>query len=364
MNEPGATTIATPVDPLVTPAAAAEITKKQFQLGGQALIEGVMMRSPHFVAAAVRRADGSIATRVEPVHSVMQRHPMLGWPMVRGIVGLIEMLELGMRYLNWSGNVAMEDAGREDAMGQPGAASLEALAVADPLSAGLEMPNHPNGSAPPAPDASIEPKSMPWWSFVLTAGLSFGMGLLLFVALPNVLAGWLLQSHTHSKILLNLVEGIIKLAIFVSYLWLIGRRPAIQRVFEYHGAEHKVVYAAENGRPLTPEGARPFDTPHPRCGTGFALLVVLVSMICFVLLPWSANPLKRVLLRFALMPLVAGISYEIIKLTTNPRWSRVAVFILTPGLWLQRLTTRQPDDEQLEVSCTAMRAVIAAEMNF
>jgi uncharacterized protein YqhQ len=137
--------------------------------------------------------------------------------------------------------------------------------------------------------------------------------------------------------------------------------PNIQRLWQYHGAEHKVVFAAEKGLPITPDSARPFDTPHPRCGTGFALLTVMVSVLCFTFLPWTESHLQRVGMRFLLMPLVAGLSYEILKLTTHPKWKSLAVIIMTPGLWLQRLTTSQPDDEQLEVSCAAMRAVIEAE---
>jgi uncharacterized protein YqhQ len=204
---------------------------------------------------------------------------------------------------------------------------------------------------------------MPGWLFALTTVASLGFGLLLFVALPNLIADVTLRPFTGNRVLLNVYEGVIKLTIFVAYVWLVGRKPDIRRVFEYHGAEHKVVYAVENNREITPDGARPFDTPHPRCGTGFALLTVFVSVLCFSFLPWSESKLTNVAMRFALMPVVAGISYEVIKLTMHPRWGRFAMWVMTPGLWLQRLTTRQPDDAQLEVSCAAMRAVLEAEKN-
>jgi uncharacterized protein YqhQ len=197
--------------------------------------------------------------------------------------------------------------------------------------------------------------------FLLTAAVSFSIGIALFVALPNILADHFLKPVTGNRVLLNLFEGAVKLAIFIAYVWIIGRKPDIRRVFEYHGAEHKVVYAAENDRPITPEGARPFDTPHPRCGTGFALLVIIVSIVCHTFLPWTEAHLPRVAMRLALLPVVAGVSYEILKLTSYPRWRGLAYIIMTPGMWLQRLTTRQPDDEQLEVSCVAMRAVLDAE---
>jgi uncharacterized protein YqhQ len=197
--------------------------------------------------------------------------------------------------------------------------------------------------------------------FALTVAGSLCIGFGLFVALPNVVAYQTLKSQTNNPILLNLVEGMVKIAIFVTYIWIIGRKPDIHRIFEYHGAEHKVVFAVEHGRPLTPEGARPFDTPHPRCGTGFALLTVLVSVICFSFLPVVESSIVQVAMRFALMPVVAGISYEILKLTMHPRVGSFFIKLMTPGMWLQRLTTFQPDDAQLEVSCAAMRVVVQAE---
>lgn len=299
---------------------------KQFQLGGQALIEGVMMRSPHFISAAVRRQNGVIETRVDPFLSLGQKYPLLAIPLIRGMVALIEMMMVGMRYLNWSGNISLEDEQKE-----------------------------------PAPPGS---SNMPWWALALTVIISLGFGLALFVALPNLVVQYTVHHFTHNRVLLNLMEGAVKLLLFLGYLFVIGRRPNIHRLFEYHGAEHKVVYAVENDCPLTPEGARPFDTPHPRCGTGFALLTVFVSVICFVFLPWTNSDVQRVILRLALMPLVAGISYEIIKLTVNPRLGTLAKLILVPGMWLQRLTTSQPNDPQLEVACQAMKVLLEAESEY
>jgi len=344
-----APTEATPSD--VTPDEPK--SQPTFQLGGQALIEGVMMRSPRYVAAAVRHPNGSIETRVELFQSITRRRRWMGLPFIRGVVGMFEMLALGMKYLNWSGNIALKaEADKQNAAKRAAAeARGEAPADAEAATAG----------AAPGKKEKSPPEALPVWTFVLTAAGSFGIGLLLFVALPNLITDWTLKLATDNLIALNLFEGAVKLAIFVLYIYLIGLRPDIKRVFEFHGAEHKVVYAAENDRPLTPEGARPFDTPHPRCGTGFALLTVFVSIVCFVFLPWPDEHWLRVGWRFMLMPVVAGVSYEIIKLTIHPRWKKVAQVILTPGMWLQRLTTNQPDDEQLEVACVAMRAVIEAE---
>jgi uncharacterized protein YqhQ len=306
--------------------------RSQVQLGGQALVEGVMMRSPRFVGAAVRRASGEIQTRVEPFAPIAKRHRVLGLPILRGVVGLVEMMLLGTRYLNWSSNLALLDSPEASKPGQK------------------------------ADEAQVEKEqSMPLWMFLGTVVLSLSLGFALFVALPNIAADATLGRATRNRFALNIAEGCIKITIFVAYLWLIGRMANIKRLFEFHGAEHKVVYAAEHGRPLTPDGARPFDTPHPRCGTGFALLTAIVSIACFSWLPWTLSHWPRVGMRFVLMPLVAGISYEILKLTAHPKWRPLAIVVMTPGMWLQRLTTNEPDDSQLEVSCAAMQVVIDAE---
>jgi uncharacterized protein YqhQ len=308
--------------------------RPQFSLGGQALIEGVMMRSPHFVGAAVRRADGEIEVRLEPYRSLAQKYRGLNLPLLRGVLGLFEMLTLGMRYLQWSGNVALADEETKNSNSE------------------TKIPNPSPESAPP---------KLPLWMFLLTVAGSLGLGILLFIALPNLITDWVVFPFTRNLIALNAAEGAVKLAIFVAYIWVIGLKPDIRRIFEYHGAEHKVVFAAENNLPITPESAQPFDTPHPRCGTGFALLTVFVSIVCFVFLPWPEEHWKRIGWRLLLMPLVAGVSYEIIKLTLNPTFSNLAKAVMVPGMWLQRLTTRQPDNAQLEVSCAAMRVVMDAE---
>lgn len=340
-------------------------SEQQFSLGGQALIEGVMMRSPRYVGAAVRRMDGSIETRLETFTPLTKKNPILGLPLVRGVFGLFEMLSLGMKYLQWSANVAMEDENRKKAAeNAPPVVEDENASIAD-----VARPDNQVSTATVSigdSEAEVQqtaPPPLPIWMFVLTACGSFGLGLLLFVALPNLVTDWTIKRVTgpDNLVILNLFEGLAKLLIFIGYVWLIGLKPDIKRVFEYHGAEHKVVFAAENHLTITPASARPFDTPHPRCGTGFALLTVFVSIVCFVFLPWPDEHWKRVGWRFMLMPLVAGISYEVIKMTLNPTFSGLAKAIMIPGMWLQRLTTREPDDEQLEVSCAAMRIVMEAE---
>ena len=353
------------------------MAKPQFQMGGQALIEGVMMRGPTHVGAAVRRSNGEIQSRVEPFDSILKkRKPFLNIPFLRGIIALFEMLALGMGYLNWSSELALQDEGKKKA-------GEAVLTIKEPLTGTVILEEQTHAAQPERdgenvaiaqpvttthpPSQEVEShtapdrKALPIWLFLLTILGSPGVGVALFVALPNLLTDWIFEPLTKNRVALNLIEGLVKLLIFIGYVWFIGRRKNIKRVFEYHGAEHKVVYAVENGRPLTPAGARPFDTPHPRCGTGFALITVFVSVICFAFLPWGSSHVARIGLRLLLLPVVAGISYEIIKSTVNPRLAGLAMIVVKPGMWLQRLTTEQPSDEQLEVACEAMRVLLEKE---
>ena len=338
------------------------------------------MRGPTHVGAAVRRADGSIQSRVERFDSILKRRPFLNIPFARGIIALFEMLALGMGYLNWSSELALQDEGKKKG-------NEAAFTLKDPLTGAIVLEEqtrlaqperdggnvaiaapvtttHPPSQEIEAPNehlAAPDKKALPIWLFLLTILGSLGIGVALFVALPNLITDWIFEPLTKNRVALNLIEGLVKLAIFIGYVYIIGRRKNIKRVFEYHGAEHKVVYAVENGRPLTPAGARPFDTPHPRCGTGFALITVFVSVICFTFLPWGDSHVARIGLRLLLLPIVAGISYEIIKSTVNPRLSGLAMIVVKPGMWLQRLTTEEPSDEQLEVACEAMRVLLEKE---
>ncbi len=335
----------------------------QFQLGGQALIEGVMMRGPTHVGAAVRRADGTIQTRVEPFDSLLKTRPYLNVFLLRGIFALVEMMKLGTGYLQWSSEIALADQQQHESPTEPASVSSPVASTLDQVVAPLASA-FGEGVAPPMAPSKVSPLTA--LLFALTALFSFAIGALFFVVVPNFVAHFVFEPHIgHSSrlsiIALTLIEGAVKLAVFVAYVWAIGRRTAIRRLFGYHGAEHKVVYAVENNRPLTPDGARPFDTPHPRCGTGFALLTIFVGIFCYSFLPWPDNHLLRVGLRLLMLPVVAGVSYEVLKATVNPRLSALALLVITPGMWLQRLTTSQPDDSQLEVACAAMKVLLDKE---
>ncbi len=285
--------------------------KKPLMVGGQAVLEGVMMRNAGKVATAVRVADGHIETEVRDVNSVADRFPILKKPFLRGVVALGESLMLGLRSLSYSAKMA----GEEDEQ------------LSDGELAG-------------------------------TMAIAFALAAVLFVAIPT----WATRFfHTifDSPVALNLAEGGLRLAIFLGYLLAISRMEGIYRVFQYHGAEHKTIHAYEAGGPLTVERVQACSRFHPRCGTSFLLIVMLVSIFVFAFLGWP-DLLTRVVSRVALLPVVAGISYEFIRLAARSKNSAVRLLTL-PGLWLQRLTTNPPEDGMVEVAIASLAAVLPEE---
>lgn len=286
---------------------------QKLSVGGQAVIEGVMMRGPGKIAVAVRKPNGEITVDLKPAGSISDRHPILKKPFLRGVVSLVESLIYGMKALSFSAQASGEE--EEEKM-----SSLELAG---------------------------------------TIAFSVGLAILLFVVLPTG-AMKLLQNTGVSPVVLNLCEGLLRLAIFLLYIWGISRQKDIQRVFQYHGAEHKTIYTYEHGLPLRVENVRPFSTLHPRCGTNFLMIVMLISIFIFTFLGWPSL-WERILSRILLMPVVAGISYEIIRFAgkhMDKPWVRTAIL---PGLALQKLTTRQPDDDQIEVAIASLKAVLPPE---
>ncbi|MDA8441374.1 MAG: DUF1385 domain-containing protein [Peptococcaceae bacterium] len=282
---------------------------KPVSYGGQALIEGVMMRAPKDIAMAVRLPDGNINVERQPIKP-WSAYPVLKLPVIRGFVALLDSLVVGMKALSYSAGMAAEGQGEE-----------------------------------------IKPFEM-----LLTIVVSLGLGLLLFVALPTGMAN-LVKAFVPGVLLQNILEGVLRLGIFLLYVVAISRMKDIQRVFQYHGAEHMAIFTYEEGLDLTVDNARQFTTLHPRCGTSFLLIVMVVSIVVFAFLP--LGPLwLRLVSRLLAMPLVAGIAYEFLKLSGNyckSRWFRWAI---VPGLWLQKLTTSQPDDSQLEVALAALKSIV------
>ncbi len=278
-------------------------------LGGQAVMEGVMMRSPHWTATAVRRPSGEILSSVQHLDSLLVRYRWLRMPVVRGVIVLYEALTIGIRALFFSANAALGD--EEELTSQQIGVSA-------------------------------------------AVGLALAVGL--FFVLPTIGAR-LLDRYLPSAIALNLVEGAIRIAVLITYIAVIARLPDIRRVYEYHGAEHKAVNTYEAGDPLEVPAVRRHSRFHPRCGTTFLLIVMIVAIIVFTFL--GRPPLAwRILSRIVLIPVVAGISYEIIRAGARYRWFRPVV---APGMWLQRLTTREPDDAQMEVAVRALREVVERE---
>lgn len=288
---------------------------KKLSVGGQAVIEGVMMRGPGKLAVAVRKPNGEITVDLKDAGSVSDRYPILKKPFLRGVVSLVESLSYGMKALSFSAQASGEE--------EEGAESMSSLELAG------------------------------------TIAVSVGLAVLLFVVLPTG-AMKLLQNEGFSPMVLNLCEGLLRLGIFLLYIWGISRQKDIQRVFQYHGAEHKTIYTYEHGLPLRVENVRPFSTLHPRCGTNFLMIVMLISIFIFTFLGWPSL-WERILSRILLMPVVAGISYEIIRFAgkhMDKPWVRA---VILPGLALQKLTTRQPDDDQIEVAIASLKAVLPPE---
>ncbi|MCE9628067.1 MAG: DUF1385 domain-containing protein [Candidatus Eisenbacteria bacterium] len=286
-------------------------------LGGQAVIEGVMMRSPTKVAVAVRRPDGTLAFLEKPFESITRRIKILGLPVVRGAVSLFETLGLGITALNFSA----DESSRED--GKPGE-------TAEKPSAGMAVMQ------------------------IVTVAISMSLGVLLFVVLPARLTEWL---GFHDRVSFGLVDGAFRLTAFVLYLWLISQWKEMARVLGYHGAEHKAIHALEAGVELTPENVQKFSRLHPRCGTTFLFLVVLTSIVVFTFIGKPAN-LAQHLLRIACMPVIAGVAFEFIRLS-GKYFDRPFVKALTwPGMQFQRLTTREPDLDMCAVAIASLEKVM------
>ncbi len=287
----------------------------KFQYGGQALIEGVMMRGRDSLAMAVRKSNNDITCKIEPINSIGNKYKILKWPFLRGTVALIESLVLGIKALTYSANESAETEEEELTKGE----------------------------------------------IIFTIALSLGLGILLFFLTPAGLAH-LLKSVSTDPLIQNLIEGIFRIGIFVLYVVGISLIKDIQRVFQYHGAEHKVIHAYEAGEPLRVENCRKFTTLHPRCGTSFLLIVMVISILVFSLI--SVEVLWwRLLSRVLLLPVIAGISYEFLKFAGKHAAHPVVKVLNWPGMMLQKLTTREPDDSQLEVAIRALEKVIEQDQS-
>jgi len=285
--------------------------------GGQAVLEGVMMRSPSSWAVAVRTPEGDITEVVNEITSPMQRRRLWRLPVVRGVIALGESLAIGFRALAISANVATQE---RDEHGE----------IKTQIGRG---------------------------QIIFSFAIAIGFALMLFKVGPALLTNWLPIESTE---LFVVVEGLIRVSVFVGYIALISLLPDLRRVFQYHGAEHKTINALESGSELTPEKVQKFSLIHPRCGTAFLLWVMVIAIFVFAFVGrpvWYWLILSRILL----LPVIAGLAYEVIRFAGKHQSNRLLMTLLAPGLWLQRLTTREPTDDQVEVSIRALRRVLERE---
>lgn len=286
-------------------------------VGGQAVMEGVLMRTPDSYAVAVRRPNGNIVVKKAAWQTITKKFRAAGLPIIRGGIILIESLMLGIKALTFSGDIAMEEENAKSGK-NPSKSAWEQI-----------------------------------W-MVLMLIFSFAVGLALFFYVPLLITDLF---NFESSFAFNVVDGLLRLLFFLAYVYLISLWKDIRRVFEYHGAEHKSVYAFEEKKELTVGGARPYRTLHPRCGTSFLLIVMLTSIIVFMFLGKPEGIGDR-LLRLAFVPFIGGISYEFIRLSERASKNPIARLFILPGLWLQKITTKEPDDAQLEVALVALRSAL------
>jgi len=293
-------------------------------VGGQAVMEGVMMRAPHSYCVAVRKPNGEIVAEQKPVERVSEKYPLFKLPILRGLGTLGQAMTLGMRALQFSANVAL---GEESAK-----------------NGGDQKPPELNG-----------------WMMAAPLAVSLLFFLFMYKFVPLFLATQLghVVPSLHGRFAVNMMDGIIRLVLFLGFLTLISRMKDIRRMFQYHGAEHKVVFNFESGQPVTVENAQKFVTFHPRCGTSFLLLVMVLAILIYPLLPFDGFAAKLVA-RIALLPLIVGVSYELIRYAARHKEGLMAA-LTAPGLWLQRVTTQPPSDEQAGVAIHALEGAMQLE---
>ncbi len=307
--------------------------EKIMPVGGQAVIEGVMMRSPKRIATAIRRANGNIEILVNEYQSLVQRKKILNIPIIRGAIMLIEVMILGIKTLQWSADKAMEDINeREEKEGKK---------------------TKKNGK-----------KGMSTLSAIFSVSIALLIGTAVFFVLPLYITTVVFNVEKQA-ITFNFTAGAIRILFFLLYVWGISFMPDIKRLFQYHGAEHKTIFAFEDKVTLSPENAQKYTTFHPRCGTSFLVIVMLVSLLFFafvdtMVMMWygDINFLIRILTHLPLIPFVGGLSYEALKASANNTNHPLVQALIAPGLGLQRITTSPPDDEQLEVAIAALQAAL------
>jgi uncharacterized protein YqhQ len=322
-------------------------------VGGQAVLEGVMMRSPHAWAIACRKPSGEVVTMSEPLERPSEKHKWMAWPVVRGVMTLGYAMNLGYRALRFSANVAIEDIMQD---GKDGPAGKTAATVPSAQSAAKSSRSENSSSQTREKAATV--------SNWLAAGnllISLAFFIFMYKYIPLLAATELkkIDPALGGRIVFNLIDGGIRLLLFLLFIWGVSLWKDIRRVYEYHGAEHKTVFAFENGDPLTTASVQKYSTYHPRCGTSFLMTVMLISIGFYMLVPFTTF-WARFASRIALLPVIAGVSYEIIRFAAKHRGSLFAL-MTAPGLWLQRITTKPPSDEMAQCAITALDKAMSLE---
>lgn len=297
-------------------------------VGGQAVMEGVMMRAPHSYCVAVRKGDGSIVTGERPLARLSEKHRVYKFPLVRGVATLGQAMKLGYDALRFSTNVALED-----------------MAAADPQAKTKAAPK----------------KEMPGWAMTVNLAFSVLFLIALYKFLPLYLVTKLEKVYPAlaGHLLFNTADGTIRIAIFLAFLFGVSRLKDMHRMFQYHGAEHKVVFNYEAGQPVTVANAQRFTTFHPRCGTSFLMVLMFLAIPIYALIPFDGFAAKLIC-RIALLPFVIGLSYELIRFAAK-RPGSILSMVTAPGLWLQRITTQPPSDDQAEVAIRALDGAMTLE---
>lgn len=295
-------------------------------VGGQAVLEGVMMRTPHAWGIACRKPSGELMTHSEPLERLSEKHKWMGWPVLRGVMTLGHAMTLGFRALRFSANVQLDELQKDE--------------------------------AGKAPEKKFE---ISGWIATVNILISVGFFIFMYKYLPLVATTGLKKEYPalNGQIMFNLVDGLIRLGLFLVFIWATSLLKDIRRVYQYHGAEHKTVFAFENGDPLQTSSVQKYPTFHPRCGTSFLMTVMIISIFVYMLVPvhtfWA-----RFAIRIALLPVITGVSYEIIRFAAKRRKSLFAV-MTAPGLWLQRVTTRPPSNDQAECAIDALEQAMIVE---
>jgi uncharacterized protein YqhQ len=294
-------------------------------VGGQAVMEGVMMRAPHSYCVAVRKPNGEIVTEQQPLAKISEKYPIFKLPVLRGVGTLYQAMSLGMKALKFSADVSMDEIQKQEKAKNPKA------------------------------------KEVPGWMMAGNLIFSLAMFIFMYKFIPLYLVTWAkgIYPVLNERVPFNLADGLVRMFIFLVFMWALSQMKDIRRVFQYHGAEHKVVFNFESGKPVNVENAQQFVTYHPRCGTSFLFVVMLVSIAFYTLIPFDGFWAKLVC-RIVLLPVITGVSYELIRFAAKRRGSVLAT-MTAPGLWLQRITTKQPADDQAAVAIRALEGAMSLE---